>query len=115
MRIELRDGQWAELRERITHAQDKEIKRAIQRGGNDPETTAGDSDTVALRMFIRGWSVNDPDGNAISLTEADAIERMPADLADEVIGHIIPLYIRTTDPNALTPPSSDDSSSQARP
>lgn len=31
----LRDGQWADLRERITHAQDKEIKRLITKARTD--------------------------------------------------------------------------------
>ena len=112
MRVELRDGQWAELRERITHGQDKEIRRARVHTRLNLEEAAADDITVALRIFIRDWHVLDPEGNPIVLTDADAIERMPADLADELIGIVTPLYAGpATVPNPSTPDSSADSPS----
>ena len=111
MRIDLRDGQWAELRDRISHAEDKQIMRSRRKVRDDPETV-GETETIALRIFVRAWSVNDTDGNAIPLDAPDAIDRMPSDLADELIGLILPiLYPAATVPNAPTPPSSADSSS----
>jgi len=67
-RIELRDGQWADLRERISHAQDKDIKRAKIRVESQPETLV-DWATVIVRAFVREWRVNDPDGNPIDLSQ----------------------------------------------
>lgn len=107
MRVELRDGQWAELRERITHAQDKEIRRAQALSRREPDTHAGDGDTAAFRVFIRNWSVNDPDGNPIPLTDADAVDRMPSDIADVLAEWVNHLHYGATVPNAPTPPSSD--------
>lgn len=106
MRLDYPDGQWVELRERITHGQDKEIRRARVRARDDP-STAGDGDTVALRVFIRDWRVLDVNGEPIALTDPDAIERMPMDVADSVLGAIIPLYTAVTVPNPPTPSSSD--------
>jgi hypothetical protein len=106
-RIELRDGQWAELREHITHAEDKAIRRAQWLSRSDPDNNAGAGDTVALKAFIKAWSVNDPDGNAITLGDADAIDRMPSDIADAIALQVNELYHpAATVPNAPTPPSS---------
>lgn len=108
MRLDLRDGQWAELREHISHGQDKDIKRAQMRARLDPAANASEGDTVALRTFIRSWNVNDPDGNAIPLTDGDAIERMPSDIADEIAVQVNELYHpAATVPNAPTPRSLD--------
>ena len=107
MRIELRDGQWADLREHISHGQDKDIKRAQMRSRLDPGGSAFEGDTVALRTFIRAWSVNDTDGAPIPLTDADAIERMPSDIADDIAAKVNGLYHpEATVPNAPTPDSS---------
>jgi hypothetical protein len=114
MRVELDDGQWVELRDRISHGQDKEIRRARMRAKDSPEDAIAEDITVSLRVFIKAWNVNDPDGNPIPLTDADAIERMPHLMADELIGHILPLYMRATVPNAPTPLSSGGSSSATR-
>ena len=110
-RIELRDGQWADLRERITHAQDKAIRRAQWRARVNPETEAGVGDTAALLAFITGWNVNDPDGRPIPLTDPDAIDRMPSDIADAIAVEVNALYHpEATVPNAPTTDSSDASS-----
>jgi hypothetical protein len=106
MRVPLRDGQWAELYERISHGEDKEIRRASRRAVANPLESAGAGDTVALRVFIKAWNVLDKDGTAIALTDADAIDRLPEDLADELLLHIQPLYKATTVPNPPTPESS---------
>lgn len=107
-RIELRDGQWADLRERISHAQDKDIRRAQWRARANPETDAGAGDTAALRVFISAWSVKDPDDKPIALEDADAIDRMPSDVADAIALEVNALYHpAATVPNAPTPPSSD--------
>lgn len=110
MRIELRDGQWAELRERITHAVDKDIKKAHMRGRSDP-VESFELDTVITRAFVRDWNVRDPDGAAISLTDADAIERAPDDIIEVLAKAAAQQWTQATVPNVPTPPSSDGSSS----
>ena len=112
MRIELRDGQWAELRERITHGQDKAVKKAWLRGKAE-QSDMIDFDTTLVRTFLRSWNVLDPDGSAIPLDDPDAIERAPEDIVDTLSVHAAELWTGATVPNAPTPPSSGDSSSPA--
>ena len=106
MRVELRDGQWVELREHITHATDKQIKTARAKGLSDP-ATAFDWTTVMVRAFVREWSVNDPDGAAIPLADADAIDRAPDDIIDVLFEKAASAWIGATIPNPSTPPLSD--------
>ena len=98
MRIELRDGQWAELRERITHAQDKVIKKAYAKGRTDPDAKY-DFDTVVSREFIREWNVNDPDGQPIALADENAIERAPDDFIERIAEEATTLWTGATVPN----------------
>jgi hypothetical protein len=98
MRIELRDGQWADLRERITHAQDKAIKKAYAKGLTEPDAKY-DFDTVIAREFARAWDVNDPDGKPIPLTDEDAIDRAPDDVVERIVEEATPLWTGATVPN----------------
>lgn len=106
MRVDLRDGQWADLRERITHGVDKDIKNARVVSVRD-DGHAFDWTTVMVRSFVREWSVQDPDGIPIALADADAIDRAPDDIVDELFGKAAELWTRATVPNPPTPPSSD--------
>ena len=110
MRLELRDGQWADMRERITHATDKHLKVTIQRGKADPEESF-DLDTELARAFVRDWNVQDPDGQSIPIGDADAIERAPDDIVDALARKAVELWTGATVPNPPTPASSDDSPS----
>lgn len=108
MRIDLRDGQWADLRERITHATDKEIRNARTVSfKNDGQ--AFDWTTTLVRAFVRDWHVQDPDGVPIPIADADAIDRAPDDIVDVLFEAAAAAWIGATDPNPSTPPSSDDS------
>jgi hypothetical protein len=112
MRIELRDGQWAVLRERITHGVDKELKRAITRAKLDP-VDAFDFDTAVVAAFVREWNVKDPDGTPITLTNGDpttlsnldAVMRAPDDVIEALSKVATPLWTAVTVPNAPTPVS----------
>lgn len=110
MRIELRDGQWADLRERITHGEDKELKRAYRRSRDIPDARY-DFDTLVVKTYVRAWSVTDPDGNAIAVTDADAIDRAPDDIIDALLRPAIEAWTGAQLPNAPTPPSSEGSDS----
>ena len=101
-RIELRDGQWAELRERITHAVDKDIKKqrtAILKAEEGP----WDWPTVLVRTFVRDWNVKDPDGSPIPITDPDAIERAPDDIIDTLFEKAAEQWVGATVPNPPTP------------
>lgn len=102
MRVELRDGQWAELRERITHGTDKLLKVTLRKGRAD-DAYAFDIDTELVRAFVSAWRVNGPDGAPIPLTDADAIERAPDDVIDVLGSTCVALWTGATVPNAPTP------------
>ena len=106
MRVELRDGQWADMRERITHGTDKAIKNARTVSLRD-NSVAFDWTTVLVRAFVRDWHVQDPDGVAIPIADADAIDRAPDDIIDTLLTTAAELWTGATVPNAPTPPSSD--------
>jgi len=109
MKVTLRDGQWAELRERITHGQDKEISKARRKVRDDVDESGADIDALLL-AFVVTWKVNDLDGKPIAFDDSDAIDRAPSDIIDTLVGAIIPLYAPATVPNPPTPSSSDGSS-----
>jgi hypothetical protein len=109
MRVELRDGQWADLREHITHSVDKSIKVASVRSKAD-ETLLFDWQTAIVRALVRDWNVRDPDGHEILITDADAMERAPSDIIESLFDPCSDAYIKATVPNAPTPPSSAGSS-----
>jgi hypothetical protein len=106
MRIELRDGQWAELRERINHGTDKDLRRAF-RVGQEERVKALDFETLVVRSFVRDWYVKDPDGGVIALDDDDAIDRAPDDIIDKLVPLAYEVWTGVKIPTP-TPPSSDD-------
>lgn len=102
MRLELRDGQWAELRERISHGADKRIKLA-NRKGRDDDAAALEIDDVLIREFVTAWNVLDIDGSAIPLDAPDATDRLAEDVSDAIAIQAAEIYTGATAPNAPTP------------
>lgn len=101
-RIELPDGQWADFRERITHAQDKDIKRLIDKAKTE-DAVWFDVDTLLIRTFTRDWYVKDVDGQPIAATDPDAADRLPSDIADTLAVEASKAYTGATVPNEPTP------------
>ncbi len=95
MRIELRDGQWAELRERITHGEDKALKLVVRAARRDPDQ-AFDFDTAVVRTFVVAWEVRDLKGEPIRLDAPDAIERAPSDVIDLLVEQATKLWTGAT-------------------
>lgn len=95
------EGQWAELRERISHGQHKEIKRAIWRARQDPELR-GDVDTIFVRVFVRDWQVKDAVTNEVlavpegGLTDA-LVERADTNVVKRLLDEAAPLWIGRLD------------------
>lgn len=102
MRLELRDGQWADLRERISHGADKRIKIANRKGKTD-DAAALEIDDVLIREYVTAWNVLDVNGSAIALDDADATDRLPEDISDAIAVAAATLYAGATAPNAPTP------------
>jgi hypothetical protein len=101
MRIELRDGQWAELRERIDHGAHKRIKVAIRKG-QESDVAAVDLDDVVIREFVTSWHILDLEGHAIPLADVDALDRVPSDVADELLTAALEAHQAASVPNPST-------------
>jgi hypothetical protein len=97
MRVDLRDGQWADLRERITHAEDKEIRRARRRARDNLDDTYDDL-SVALRIFLLAGEIRDINNVPIDLRDANAVDRLPKDIVDVLMGPVLDLYTGATSP-----------------
>ena len=101
MRENLRDGQWADIRERIDHGTHKRIKVAIRKAEDD-DVAAVELDDVVIRAFVTDWSVKDIDGQPIPLTDTDALDRLPSDVADALLALVLAAHKQATVPNAPT-------------
>jgi hypothetical protein len=101
MRIELRDGQWADVRERVSHGSAKRIMRSA-------EGDIYDFQTELTRAYATAWNILDEDGAAIPIDAPDAVDRMPHDIVRALFKAIRPLWRELNDMSP-TPPSSDDS------
>lgn len=99
MRIELPDGQWAEVRDRITHGARKAVIRAVLE-----DDLAG---MAAITMaYVSAWEVKDPDGVPIPFDAPDAFDRTPDDVAKALYDRVLERWKSLTD-TSPTPPSSD--------
>lgn len=102
MRIDLPDGQWAEVRERLTHGEDKALRRVTHAGKTDPALSF-DVDTALVRTFVSDWYVLDLDGKTIALSDPDAIDRAPGDIIDILAERSAEQWIGATQPDPPTP------------
>ena len=102
MRVELPDGQWAELREELTHGQTKRLKRAIFRAVED--TAAGpDVDTEFIAVYVASWSLlgigPPPDDTDARLP---IIDGLPEPIARAIAEKAAAIWSGRADPNAST-------------
>ena len=96
MRIELPDGQWVEVRERISHGARKKVIRAVEE--DDLEGMA------AITMaYVIAWEVRDPDGVPIPFDAPDAFDRTPDDVAKQLYDEVLKRWKSLTD-TSPTPP-----------
>lgn len=80
MRLELADGQWAELRERLTYGQAHGVRAAYFAIESNPQAKA-DLDIALVRAYISNWHVLDVNGQAVSL---DTPEQAPDDVIQAI-------------------------------
>lgn len=99
MRVPLRDGMWAELRERISHGAVKSVIRA---------TAVDDLELMSAitTAYVSGWNVRDTDGQEIPFDAPDAFDRLTEDVAQALFAEVLPLWKGRRD-TSPTPPSSD--------
>ena len=70
MRLPLVDGQWAEMRERLTYGQAQPLRAAMGAAKQDFGTADQLTDAF-LRAYVSSWNVLDLDGNAVPLDQPD--------------------------------------------
>ena len=88
MRLELGDGQWADLRERLTYGQAQPIRQVLARADQDREALA-DLDLILVAGYVSAWHVLDLDGNAVPL---DHPELAPDDVIQAIALKAIDLW-----------------------
>jgi hypothetical protein len=75
-RLELPDGQWADIEHRPTHGTIRKIGKETDRlGRSDP--LAGED--VIVGNLVREWYVKDGDGSEVALDKRDTWDRIPQD------------------------------------
>lgn len=100
MRIELRDGQWAELREHPSHGQVNIVRRALLRAGEDLEA-AVDVALAYVSAYVIAWSVHNGEGDVPLSSAVDA----PDDIVQAIAAAAQGLYAGRPDPKDSAGPS----------
>lgn len=70
MRVELPNGQWAELRESLTYGQARGIRR-IFLAANDDHGLLADVDFEMVKAYLLSWNVQSTDGSSIGIEQAE--------------------------------------------
>ena len=103
MRVDLPDGQWAELREELTHGQTKRLQRSLIRASKDPAEAGPDIDTEFVAVYVAAWSLlgvgevpNDLDARL------PVIDGLPQPIVAELALEAARLWRGRADPNAST-------------
>lgn len=100
MRLDFRDGQWAELRERLTYAQARDVRRASLAIRSDTQALA-DFDIALVRAYVSAWEVRGIDGVAVQL---EWPEFAPDDIIQSISARALEVWNGQPDPKG-TPAS----------
>lgn len=93
MRLELPRNGWAELRERLTYGQARDLRVAFLKAKSD-EAVAADLPLFLMRAYVSSWQVTDFDGHAVSLEDP---EQAPDDVLIEISAACIDLWNGSSD------------------
>lgn len=108
MRVNLPDGQWAELREELTHGQTKRLQRAIFRVAEDGVTYGPEIATEFVAVYTAAWSVRGVGDIPPAQTAADLdarlpiIDSLPEPVVQAIFDKASALWKGRADPNAST-------------
>jgi hypothetical protein len=95
-RLELPDGQWAELRDWLTHGEEKSVSRTWAAASKDLED-APDIDTALARAYLAEWHVLGRDGHELRI---DQLEEAPGTIISTIVAVAIDRWSnRRADPN----------------
>jgi hypothetical protein len=86
MRIDLPDGQWADIADLVTHGREKAIARAGLAAREDI-TKAADIPTAIVSAFLLAWLVRGEDGQDLPIT-LEGIDGAPDELVLPVLNAI---------------------------
>jgi len=114
MRVELPDGQWAELREELTHGFTKRLQRAIYRVAEDGISYGPELATEFVAVYTSAWSVRGVGEIPPAQTASDLdarlplIDSLPESVVQAIFDKASELWRGRADPNAsaATSPSS---------
>jgi hypothetical protein len=92
VRLELRDEQWAELRDRLTYGQAREVRVAYIGAGG---TGLADLDMAFVRAYVADWRVLSLEGAPLSIDRAtDA----PDDIIQAIAEKCLAIWNGSPDP-----------------
>ncbi len=99
-RLDLPEGQWADLRERLLYPQARSIRAGILAASTDEG--AVDFDLIAVRAYVSAWYVLDLAGESVPL---EAPERAPDDVIQAIAKAAMQKWNGTPDPKGTPGPS----------
>lgn len=115
VRLDLTEGDWIEVKEQLTYAEQQRLSGAMLR---TVKTAAGDNEmgvdfaryaVLRLQMYLTDWSFKGEDDKPVPLSPA-SIENLSQDAADEING-AIDRYLQEREAGKATPPSSKSGTS----
>lgn len=107
MKLDLGDGQSADLRERLSYSAARDVRRVFIESGEDRRAMA-DVDIAMVRAYVSSWTVLDTEGKAVPL---DAPEQAPDDIIQAIAAKALDLWNGRADPKGsagsgtTTPPA----------
>lgn len=101
MRLELRDGQWADLRERPTLAQANLVRAAYVAAGGDSAAVV-DIAAAAVAAYVSDWHVLGEDGHELGI---DQVQDAPDDVVQAIAAEALRIFRGAPDPKGSTAPS----------
>lgn len=105
MRVALPEGQWADLRERLTYGQAREVRAAFLRIKDDT-VAAADLDIALIRAYVEAWHVIGLSGEAVPIASPDLA---PDDVVQTLSLEAIAIWQGKPDPKDTPEPSATTS------
>ena len=92
MKLELGGGQWADLRDRLTYGQGRDVRVALDVART---STIVDLDIALVRAYVASWNVLDIDGSAVAV---DTPELAPDDVIQAIARQCMDTWNGKADP-----------------
>jgi hypothetical protein len=96
VRLQLPEGGWADLRERLLYGAAREVRTVLA------EARLVDLDLALVKAYVSDWAVTDPDGHSVPL---DKPESAPDDVVQAIARDALKLWNADALPKATPEPS----------